>query len=250
MTYEEPKFVIQLQAVQGSTLDLNICPLYAPDGTALTGGLVKAGGSTLVVAGNAVGQWAGEGLAVTHAFVPHFDLPGGSFVSSGVIGVSGSVSSIDRLGSGTFRLANEAWHLVGSNLNTGSTTASTGPLTITENVLGYPMQVSAGSIITAADGTTQTLAAGESLVVVGPSKITTPAGQVITVIDGVYVNLLGHPAATTGDTSTGDTSTGNTTTGDTATSDTTTTDTTTGDSPTTTVAPDPTPTTTPPTEPA
>jgi hypothetical protein len=201
-----------------------------------------------VVAGNAVGQWAGEGLAVTHAFVPHFDLPGGGLVASGVNFSSGSVSLIDRVSSGTLTLTNGAVQLIGSNSFTGTTMANTGPLTITENVLGLPMQVSAGSIITAADGTTQTLAAGESLTVVGPSKITTPGGQVIDVVDGVYVKILGHPADTTGDTIPVDTATGNTTTGDPATSDMTTTNTTTGDTPIPTLDPDP--TTTPPTEPA
>jgi len=252
-TYEEPKFVIQLQAVQGSTLDLNICPLYAPDGTALTGGLVKAGGSTLVVAGNAVGQWAGEGLAVTHAFVPHFDLPGGSFVSSGLILSTGSLTGSTNtsvVGSGSFTSVGGTLTLTGSNTYTGTTTINTGTLTINGNASGHPILLEVGSVITAADGTTQTLASGESLTVAGPSRITTPAGQVINVNNGTSVLITARPADTSGDTTTGDTTTGNTTTGDTTTSDTTTGNTTTGDTPTPLVDPDPATTATSPTEPA
>jgi autotransporter-associated beta strand protein len=271
-TYEEPKFVIQLQPGAVRSLDLNICPLYAPDGTALTGGLVKAGGSTLVVAGNAVGQWGGEGLTVTHAFVPHFDLPGGSFVSSGLILSTGSLTgstNISVVGSGSFTSVGGTLTLTGSNTYTGTTTINTGTLTINGNASGHPILLEVGSVITAADGTTQTLAPGGSLTVTGPSKITTPAGQVINVNDGASVLITGRPADTTGDptsgnTTTGDTTTsgtttGNTTTGDTTTSDpttgntttdNTTTDTTTGDTPTPPVDPDPTTTTTSPTEPA
>jgi len=54
-TYSEPTF----QVTRGASGDLvlNMCPLYAPDGSPITGGLVKAGGSTLVLAGNVLQQW-------------------------------------------------------------------------------------------------------------------------------------------------------------------------------------------------
>jgi len=35
------------------------------------------------MAGDILKQWTGGGLENSNAFVPHFDLPGGSFISSG-----------------------------------------------------------------------------------------------------------------------------------------------------------------------
>jgi hypothetical protein len=205
-TYAEPTF--QLLRPASANLVLNMTPLYAPNGSPITGGLVKAGGSTLVVAGNVLGQWAGDGLDVSHDYVPHFDLPGGSFVG----GLSGSTTrssgsfvsvtnsavltgsgTLTRLGGGTFIL---------NNADSGAITINTGTVEITGNDAdgNHPISLEAGSIVTAADGSTQVLTAGESLVVVGPSTITTPGGAAIKIDDGATARFTGRP--TTGDTTT------------------------------------------------
>jgi autotransporter-associated beta strand protein len=292
-TYAEPTF----QVMRGAAGDLvlNICPLYAPDGSPMTGGLVKAGGSTLVLAGNVLGQWGGDGLDVSHAFVPHFDLPGGSFVGSGsgsinftsgsIVG-SGSInllnltgsSALTKSGSGTLTLnTNNTYtgvttinggsaQLTGSStsgsasnvivgatsgltisggLIAGGTTLNGGAIQVTGGSAGNigtvpvgglsggiinissptiptavtPFLLDAGSVITAPDGSAHTLAAGESLTVVGPSTITSPSGRSITLSNGFTLHITGRPDASGGDTTTGDKTTttvdpGPTTTGD------------------------------------
>jgi hypothetical protein len=82
-SYAEPSFYVSSMATDA--LVLNHCPLYTKDGGQIQGGLVKAGGSTLVMSGTVLRQWAGAGLASSDAYVAHFDLPGGTFVSSGAM---------------------------------------------------------------------------------------------------------------------------------------------------------------------
>jgi hypothetical protein len=365
-TYSEPTF--QVMRAGSADLVLNMTPLYAPNGSQITGGLVKAGGSTLVLAGNVLGQWGGNGLDISHAYVPHFDLPGGSFVGSGSsfrLITAGSLNGVVSLNDYNVSDANKvvlvpattsispidtgatliftdlpaggiAGSLTGSNTvasgdlqgtggsadggglqifagNPPSPSSYTGTLTVagttgvtstgtngvtsnsggaiggvvitgsTTGTLNFgvptnlvtPLTLDPGSIITAPDGSAQTLAAGQSLTVVGPATITTPGGQSILLHNGATFQILGRPDASGGDTTTGDTSTGDTTgggattggdtggdtttgdttTGDTKTGDTTTGDTnnsgtTTGDISTTSGDPDPTTTPTSPTDPA
>jgi hypothetical protein len=94
-SYAEPSFYVSSMAT--GSLVLNRCPLYLKDGGQINGGLVVAGGSTLVMSGNVLKGWKGEGLAASDAYVPHFDLPGGTFVSSGASGTFdiGGVGIID-----------------------------------------------------------------------------------------------------------------------------------------------------------
>jgi len=96
-----------------------------------------------------------------------------------------------------------------SNVYSGAITINTGSVEITGNDAEgkHPVSLEAGSIITAADGFTQTLTADESLIVVGPSSITTPGGAAIKVDDGATVKVSGRPNASGGDTTTGDTTT-------------------------------------------
>ncbi len=170
----------------------------------------------LVVAGSVLGQWAGEGLEVSNAFVPHFDIPGAGIIAtgSGTLGVSSGVI----ISSGSTLEVSGVSSLFGTNTNTftGSTLINGGTLTFTRGANSSlngitinasndnPILLDAGSIIAAPDGSTQTLAAGESLTVTGPSKVTTPTGTTITVNDNVTIHLAGKPGdtATTGDTST------------------------------------------------
>jgi autotransporter-associated beta strand protein len=170
-TYSEPTF----QVMRGAAGDLvlNMCPLYAPDGTPITGGLVKAGGSTLVFAGNVLGQWGGDGLDVSHAYVPHFDLPGGSFVGSGsgsigfISGSIGNVAVLNGFGGGSLvgnvsgsgsltKSGSGTLTLNGSNTDTGSTTIDGGTLSLTNS----PINVSTGSTLTTGDSGGLTTAAG------------------------------------------------------------------------------------------
>lgn len=78
-----PEPVYGVSASRSTGLVLNACPLNTTDGRQVSGGLVKAGGSTLIMAGDVLKQWNGRGLDNSDAFVPHFDLPGGTFISSG-----------------------------------------------------------------------------------------------------------------------------------------------------------------------
>jgi hypothetical protein len=79
--FAEP--IYSVSASRSTGLMLNNTPLNTTDGQSVPGGLVKVGGSTLVVAGDVLKQWRGRGLDSSDAFVPHFELPGGSFISSG-----------------------------------------------------------------------------------------------------------------------------------------------------------------------
>ena len=231
-TYNEPVF--QVLSATMNDLALNICPLYAADGTSINGGLVKVGGSTLILAGNAVGQWGGDGLAVTNTPVPHFDIPGGGAVTTGSSGslniTSGSIISLTgtNLFNTTTGVTNGAVTVIDTNLNsyTGSVTLNGGTLNVggTVDVGGagsifgaHPFLLDAGSILTAADGTTRTLVAGESLTVTGPSQITTPGGATLKVSDGFTVQVTVKPAASGDGTTTTDTGSDNTTTTDTGT---------------------------------
>jgi hypothetical protein len=175
-SYAEPQFQISKPA--DSKLVMNKCPLYAKDGTQFSGGLVKAGGSTLVMSGNVLEQWAGEGLASSNATVPHFDLPGGSYSGAG----SGTVR-FDSGSSGSITING----VVGINTGIGVP-----GWWISD---GATLSVEAGSVITAADSSTRTVQSGETLTVVGPSTITMPEGvtpSVVPIKDGITVTVTGR----------------------------------------------------------
>lgn len=108
--YAEPTFNIKKRPHTAAVL--NNCPLDLVGGRHVDGGLIRAGGSALVVAGAVLKQWRGAGLETSSVKIPHFDLPGGTFVSGATLGVTGSVVS---------GVANSA-----SNLFTGSMTVNSG----------------------------------------------------------------------------------------------------------------------------
>jgi hypothetical protein len=158
-SYAEPHFYVSSMATDA--LVLNHCPLYTKDGGQIQGGLVKAGGSTLVMSGNVLKGWKGAGLAASDAYVPHFDLPGGSFAGAGELDLSGSNTLIGGvnyaggdgndliIGGATitfstgegelFRLdptTNEPLPLAGTNTYNGSTTIDNGIQVITSSGVG------------------------------------------------------------------------------------------------------------------
>src|SRR5207248_1912182 len=114
---------------------------YTKDGGQIAGGLVKAGGSTLVMSGTVLRQWAGAGLASSNAYVPHFDLPGGTFVSSGASATDGS-----SITSGVTEIIYTG--VIGLNNARLFALAAT-------PANGAKFTVGAGSVITAADSSTQ-----------------------------------------------------------------------------------------------
>jgi Ca2+-binding RTX toxin-like protein len=98
------------------SMTLNLCPIDLVDGSHVTGGVLKTGGSNLVMIGNVVGQWAGSGLNTSYTVIPHFNLPGGGAISS--------ASGITKIGSqytggaiGINTITGGAIFIFGNNVN-------------------------------------------------------------------------------------------------------------------------------------
>jgi hypothetical protein len=91
--YAEPTFNIKKRLHAAAVL--NNCPLDLVDGRHVDGGLIRAGGSTLVVSGAVLKQWRGPGLETSSAKIPHFDLAGGAYLSgAGSLTINGSAITL------------------------------------------------------------------------------------------------------------------------------------------------------------
>jgi hypothetical protein len=86
--YAEPTFNIPKRPHAAAVL--NNCPLDLVDGRHVDGGLIRAGGSTLVASGAVLKQWRGHGLETSSVKVPHFDLDGGGLIGGVNVVLSGS----------------------------------------------------------------------------------------------------------------------------------------------------------------
>jgi hypothetical protein len=124
--FAEPVFSIPANSQH--QLVMNHVPLDLAGGGHVPGGLIVAGGSTLIAAGTVLQQWNGVGLGSTNFSVPHFDLPGNTIVGGSMVVNSGSVGTL--IGGSAFRVTG------GSILTFTNPGTYTGGLTISSGLLG------------------------------------------------------------------------------------------------------------------